>query len=157
MLGDIPAALNAMVAADPEVGCASHAPPELTEDSIWNELAVNVPAANSESFQAARVSVHPTPRTRPPAKMARTRRKRWRPLSGRRVALRPVIAAGQEVDAAANCHVAVPFCPWTKPAAAVTLKQRKTASPGSLAGLPALSVNVTPLNAPSRAVPAGTN
>src|SRR5690348_13919630 len=111
-----------MVAADPDVGCASHAPPELTEDSIWNELAVNVPAANSESFQAARVSVHPAPRTRPPAKMARTRRKRWRPRSGRRVALRPVIAAGQEVDAAANCHVAVPFCPWTKPAAAVTLK-----------------------------------
>ena len=48
-------------------------------DSRRNVLAVNVPAAYSESDQEASVTLAPTPRTRAPARTARTRVKvRWR-------------------------------------------------------------------------------
>jgi type VI protein secretion system component VasA len=68
-------------AAEPAaaVGCSLNTAPSRLPSRLKAPDA-NVPCANSESFQAARVMAAPTPRTSPPASMALRRRRRGRPF-----------------------------------------------------------------------------
>jgi hypothetical protein len=52
--------------------------PSVVDPSRLNRPAVNVPVTNSESFHAASVTAAPTPRTSPPARIARIIRERRR-------------------------------------------------------------------------------
>ena len=66
--------------AAPDEACSENAEPSV-EPSSPKVPAVNVPAANSESFHAASVTAAPTPRTTPPARSALIIRERRRRTS----------------------------------------------------------------------------
>lgn len=90
-------------------------------DSRRNVLAVNVPAAYSESVQDASVTLAPTPRTRAPASTARTRVK-LRRRDGATCLLTCYGAGVAEV--ATNSQVAVADSSWSRSESAVTWMHR---------------------------------